>query len=605
LLYRRADALVAVSTGVADDLVATLRLPRDMITVIYNPIPVTDIRRLAESPTAHPWLARGEPPVILGVGRLTKQKDFSSLIRAFARVRQQRPVRLIILGDGELRGELEALARSLGVAADVTLPGFVDNPFPWMKGAAVFALSSAWEGFGNALIEAMACGTPVIATDCTTGPAELLDDGRYGPLVPVGNDQALADAVCEMLDRPKAAALLAARADVFAAPIALQKFEKLLRSTASDEAAEAPAARILIATPGGVDGNGGISRMVRYFTREMAQDRSFEFKILDPYGTAGRPGKPFLFLRASILLSLDCALRRVDLVHIHMAAHGSVPRKLILLRLAILFGVPVALHVHGAEFDAFYRGLPGWLQAAVRRSMRKATVVIALGEYWRNFLIETGCCDPACIQVLRNAVPGPAQLAPRIGGPARKLLFLGLLGERKGIADLLTALAAPPVRRLDWQLDVAGNGPVEHYRHAAAALGLGDRVRFLGWTGETETHRLLAASDILVLPSHHEGLPVAVLEAMSHGLAIVTTPVGAIPEVISDHWNGLLVPARDPASLATALAEVMQDERLRMELMRNARQTYLQTFDISLFASSLATLYRRLAIPRTPSRRSA
>jgi glycosyltransferase involved in cell wall biosynthesis len=228
LLYRRADALVAVSTGVADDLVATLRLPRDMITVIYNPIPVTDIRRLADGPTAHPWLASDEPPVILGVGRLTKQKDFASLIRAFARVRQQRPVRLIILGDGELRGELEALAQSLGVVADVTLPGFVDNPFPWMKRAAVFALSSAWEGFGNALIEAMACGTPVIATDCATGPAELLDDGRYGPLVPVGNDRALADALCEMLDRPKAAALLTARADAFAAPVALQKFEKLL-----------------------------------------------------------------------------------------------------------------------------------------------------------------------------------------------------------------------------------------------------------------------------------------------------------------------------------------------------------------------------------------
>jgi glycosyltransferase involved in cell wall biosynthesis len=137
--------------------------------------------------------------VVLGVGRLTAQKDFPSLIRAFAKVRAQKPCRLVILGEGELRGELEALVASLDLSADVALPGFTDNPFAWMRQSSLFVLSSAWEGFGNVLVEAMACGTPVVSTNCPSGPAEILENGRWGRLVPVGDVDALADAMLATL----------------------------------------------------------------------------------------------------------------------------------------------------------------------------------------------------------------------------------------------------------------------------------------------------------------------------------------------------------------------------------------------------------------------
>lgn len=199
--YRRADAIVAVSRESAADLERFARLPAGSVRAIYNPFDLDRIRRLAAEPLDHPWFAPGQPPVVLAIGRLTEPKDFPSLIRAFAAIRSCRPARLLILGEGELRGELEALVRSCGLTADdVQMPGFVANPFAYLSRCAVFVLSSRWEGFGNVLVEAMACGAPVVSTDCPSGPREILEDGRWGRLVPVRDVEALADAMVATLD---------------------------------------------------------------------------------------------------------------------------------------------------------------------------------------------------------------------------------------------------------------------------------------------------------------------------------------------------------------------------------------------------------------------
>ena len=154
--------------------------------VVPNPVPHDDVAAMAAAPLDHPWFDEPGVPVILSAGRLVGQKDFSTLIRAFAQVVKSRPARLVILGEGRERGALAALARELGVAEGVDLPGFVANPFAWMARARVFAVSSIYEGLSMVLVEAMACGTPVVSTDCPHGPRELLEDGRWGRLVPVG-----------------------------------------------------------------------------------------------------------------------------------------------------------------------------------------------------------------------------------------------------------------------------------------------------------------------------------------------------------------------------------------------------------------------------------
>ena len=197
--YPWADGIVAVSDGVADDLACVTGLPRGRIRVIHNPVISDALAERANQPVDHPWFVAGQAPVILAVGRLTPQKDFPTLLRAFAQGRSQHGANLVLLGEGEERPRLEQLADQLGIRARVQMPGFVDNPLSYMARAAVFVLSSVHEGLPTVLVEALACGTPVVSTDCPSGPAEILQNGEYGMLVPVGDVDALAHGITETL----------------------------------------------------------------------------------------------------------------------------------------------------------------------------------------------------------------------------------------------------------------------------------------------------------------------------------------------------------------------------------------------------------------------
>ena len=225
-----ADHLVAVSEGVAADMARETGIPRARIEVIHNPVITPDFARRAAEALDDPWFAPGAPPVVVTAGRLVAQKDHETLLRAFALRRQAGPARLLVLGEGPLRGELEALAASLGVAADIRFAGFRANPLPFIRRAEAFVLSSTHEGLGNVLIEALGCGTPVISTDCPHGPAEILDNGRYGVLVPVRDVASLADAMRSPLRTRFPAATLQARAERFSAEAAASRYLALLRA---------------------------------------------------------------------------------------------------------------------------------------------------------------------------------------------------------------------------------------------------------------------------------------------------------------------------------------------------------------------------------------
>lgn len=222
--YPMADAIVAISHGVAEDLSATLNLPRSPIHVIYNPVVSSGMKALSQAPIQEPWFEPGSSPVILGVGRLDREKDFATLIRAFARLKQKISARLIILGEGPQRGDLERVVDQLGMKNDISMPGFVNNPLPYMAKASVLAMTSWFEGLGNVLIEALACGTPVVATDCPTGPREILENGKYGRLVPVGDSEALAEALIATIADPPPPALMEEAAARFAVDTIAQHY---------------------------------------------------------------------------------------------------------------------------------------------------------------------------------------------------------------------------------------------------------------------------------------------------------------------------------------------------------------------------------------------
>jgi glycosyltransferase involved in cell wall biosynthesis len=226
-LYPRADSIVGVSQGVSEDLDCELGFAPGTVKTVYNPVIDRDTLSKAQMPVAHPWFEAGSPPVFLAVGRLSPQKDFSNLIQAFALVRKQKVARLMILGEGETRSQLEAEIAALGITEDVLLPGFVQNPYAYMHNSTTFVLSSRWEGLPTVLIEAMACGCSVVATNCPSGPEEILASGKYVLLVPIENSAALAAAMLQSLENPLSQASSIDRGRYFSADRAVSEYLKL------------------------------------------------------------------------------------------------------------------------------------------------------------------------------------------------------------------------------------------------------------------------------------------------------------------------------------------------------------------------------------------
>ncbi|HTL39266.1 MAG TPA: glycosyltransferase [Methylomirabilota bacterium] len=213
-LYNFADVAHAASLGVAEDLVS-FGVNKGKIKVIYNPVVSPKILEMSQQEPPHEWFRQKEVPIVLGIGRLVAQKDFFTLLRAFALARKEKNMRLAILGEGPDREALIRLSQELGITSDFVLLGFSNNPYSYLKRASLFILSSAWEGFGNVLAEAIALGTPAVSTDCPHGPREILENGKYGKLVGVGDFINLSTAILETLVQPPSSDFLQKGAERF------------------------------------------------------------------------------------------------------------------------------------------------------------------------------------------------------------------------------------------------------------------------------------------------------------------------------------------------------------------------------------------------------
>ena len=201
--YQAASSVIAVSEGVRAELLSMQPRLLGRVQVLPTPVLTNDMRRQGDESPPHGWFEESRVPVIVSAARLERHKGLIELIRAFAVVRRSRQARLIILGEGSIRAELEQEVMRLGVGADVDLPGFQRNPFSFMNHASVFVLNSEYEGLPNVLIQAMAFGTPIVSTDCKSGPSEILESGRFGRLIPVGSQEHLVAAIQDSLDLPK------------------------------------------------------------------------------------------------------------------------------------------------------------------------------------------------------------------------------------------------------------------------------------------------------------------------------------------------------------------------------------------------------------------
>ncbi|BDT58217.1 polysaccharide biosynthesis protein [Massilia varians] len=291
-----------------------------------------------------------------------------------------------------------------------------------------------------------------------------------------------------------------------------------------------------------------------------------------------------------LLRTLACLARRPDVVHAHAASNGSFARKSVLLALSRARGAKTVFHLHGACFDRFIERSSPLQRRWIRHTLEKSSVVIALSSRWAAYLASFA--PRANIVVIPNSVPlpPPAQEAPEPG----RILFLGQVEPRKGIYELLEALALLRARFPHVRLAIGGQGELEQVQGRAAALGVADLISELGWVTAQRKQEELARASIFCLPSHAEGLPMALLEAMAAGKAVVSTGVGGIPDALRDGDNGLMVEPGNVASLAAALGRLLGDEAERRRLGARARATIEQEFESGVVIGQLSAVYRQL-----------
>jgi glycosyltransferase involved in cell wall biosynthesis len=351
---------------------------------------------------------------------------------------------------------------------------------------------------------------------------------------------------------------------------------------------------VLFITPGGRSAPGGITRMVDYCVRSWPKESSFALRVIDSYGPGTKIHMPFYALRALLLTFWLLLTGQAQLLHVNFSERLSVWRKGLFVLLGGLFGRPVIMHLHGAEFADYIEGIGPRRLALVATILKRAERIIVLGSYWRDFLEEKIRIDPAKIVILCNAVPDMTKGITREAREECRMLFLGVVGARKGVPQLLEALARPEMQQLRWRMIIAGNGEVELYKEKAHVMGLAN-VEFPGLLNEEQVRAELSQADVFVLPSRREGLPMAILEALSYGCPVVATPVGSIPDAVIDAQTGLLAPVDDSQALAVALARLIADADYRMALGIQARKLFEEKFTIAAYNRVLEDIYLRVA----------
>jgi glycosyltransferase involved in cell wall biosynthesis len=342
---------------------------------------------------------------------------------------------------------------------------------------------------------------------------------------------------------------------------------------------------------------GGMYKVADYLIQAQAADVDRSFAQLRPLDTRGGSNA---ISSIGVLLTALCRLVRGRIdgnlvgVHVNMAERLSLFRKGLVVVTCRCLGLPVVLHLHAAQLHHFYRALPAPLRALTRWLFSLPSACIVLGTAAKQFVSQELGVPAERIAIVINGVPHPTVVRRNAEGrEVQRVLFLGNLSERKGVSDLLRALAAPELAKIRIEVSVAGGGDVEYYEALAERMGIDAIVRFEGWVNQDKAARLLADADVLVLPSYDEGLPLVILEAMANGVAVICTPVGEISAAFTDGVDACFVKAGDVASIAEGLQKVLCNRELRETLEHNGRAMYERDFSLDRFFESVARIHLR------------
>lgn len=347
--------------------------------------------------------------------------------------------------------------------------------------------------------------------------------------------------------------------------------------------------RILVVGPA-LDQKGGMASVQKLILKEMPD--AFQAAHISTHDEGSLGHRIRIFAAAVAVLTGQLLRNRVDLVHLHVSEKGSVLRKILLLLLVKAFRRPVVMHAHGCEFHLFHERLGAIARSLVNWSLQQADCFVTLSEGWRTYYISHCHLDRS----KAIALPNPVEMSEHV--PSRPLstrinfAFLGRIGHRKGTFDLIRAFSALP-NRSQARLWLAGDGEIDAAAALVKSLGLGESVRLLGWVNETQRADILAKAHVFVLPSYNEALPMAMLEAMAAALPVISTPVGGIPEFVTDGREGYLVNPGDIDALCQAMSQLIESEAQRRMMGARSRDR-IRPLDLKYYSQQLASLYKAL-----------
>jgi glycosyltransferase involved in cell wall biosynthesis len=621
LFYPLADAVVAVSGGVAQGLerIAPRLKP---VEVIFNPLVDASSTPLMTNPqTPFPWPEEDGIPVVVAAGRFAPEKDFPLLVRAVARLRAGRRARLVILGSGPDLEHVSVLARELGFGDDAYFPGWVANPSQYIRRASVLAMTSRFEGFGNVLVEALACGTPVVAIDCPVGPREILGDGRFGLLVPLNDETGLVEALAQTLDHPPAREFLIERAQAFSIAASVGGYQRLIDSIlARRRPRPAPSARSAAESPLRVSiymndlAGGGVERMRLQLIDEL-RSRGVDVTLLLHSGE-GQLRK--LVPKDLRVVAFDTHRTLMDLVPLIRHLRRERPDVLIssldhnnvvagLAGVLSMTQTPVVICQHNSlssEAETL-----GWKYQVIPRCYRLLAPflrgIVAVSDGVAKDMAKVCGLAPDRVTVIYNPVINlsfRAAMAAPVEHPwfttreGPVFVTAGRLVPQKDQATLLRALAIAR-KRINARLIILGTGPLQaSLEKTASDLGIRDAVDFLGFKENPLPY--YREADAFVLSSNFEGLGNVLIEALGCGTPVITTdcPYGPA-EIVQNGRFGILVPVGD----SDAFGEAMASEGWRRWTPDQLKET-TDRFRVEDIATQyLATMTAAVGRPDRPS----
>jgi glycosyltransferase involved in cell wall biosynthesis len=343
-----------------------------------------------------------------------------------------------------------------------------------------------------------------------------------------------------------------------------------------------------------LDASGGIGRLVSYLLEEIQGNPHFEVSLYDTRGTVKSPlFSSWYLLRSLLRLARESHAKRIDVVHINLSTGGSTVRKSLVVLFSQKLRLPVIIHLHASSYDLFFDRQGVFTQKLIKRVLNRATLFLVLGERWRTFVIETLQLNPNIVRIQRWGVPSVVSFRAIHRDPRSpfRIAFLGRLGVRKGAPELLDALKGLQNEGIDFQCVMAGDGNLDEFRERSAELDISDRVEFPGWLDRKSATELLLNSHCLVLPSRAEGLPVSVLEAFANSVPVISSPVGALEEILITEVNSIVVDAGDVTALTEALKRLEDNEELRTSIGSSGYNLWIEHFALKDRAHEFTELW--------------